>query len=193
MEKVAAALYGLDLLFLMAFQLMNRDQPAFAKPVSEYALGRTAGLFRVYLIAGCIAPPILAWQVHVSGDPDFPISVTLYLALVALGRLGIAVWTNDPHGATHTHQGNLHRAATLLAFTAAYMAVVEATPHLVALHQGTRSIADEVLKQIISAGFLAVVLTTSPALRPWFGLAERVFLYATALWFLLATLTLPPL
>lgn len=193
MEKVAAALYGLDLLFLLAFQVMNRDQPAFAKPVSEYTLGRTARLFRVYLIAGCIAPPILAWQVHVSGDPDFPVTVTLYLALVALGRLGIAIWQNDPHGSLRTHRGNLHRAATLLAFTAAYMAVVEATPPLVALHEGWRSTGDEVLKLVISAGFLAVVLTTSPALRRWFGLAERVFLYFTALWFLLATLTLPPL
>jgi hypothetical protein len=193
MERVAAALYGLDLLFLLSFQVLNRDQPVFAKPVSEYGLGRTAGLFRVYLIAGCIAPPILAWQVHVSGDPDFPVSVTIYLGLVALGRLGIAVWRNDPHRTVHTLQGNLHRAATLLAFTCAYMAVVEATPHLVDLHEGLRSVADEALKQVISIGFLAVILTTSPTLRPWFGLAERVFLYATALWFLLATLTLPPL
>lgn len=193
MEKVAAALYGLDLLFLLSFQVLNRDQPAFARPVSDYGLGRTARLFRVYLIAGCLAPPILAWQVHVSGDPDFPVSVTIYLVLVALGRLGIALWKNDPHGLRHTRKGNLHRAATLLAFTAAYMAVVEATPHLVALHEGARSVADEAMKQVISLGFLAVVLTTSPALRPWFGLAERLFLYATALWFLLATLTLPPL
>lgn len=193
MERVAAALYGLDLLFLLAFQVLNRDQPALARPISDYGLGRTAGLFRVYLIAGCIAPPILAWQVHASGAPDFPVAVTVYLGLVALGRLGIALWKNDPHGAPHTRQGNLHRAATLLAFTAAYMAVVEATPQLVALHEDWRSVADEVLKQVVSLGFLAVVLTTSPALRPWFGLAERLFLYATALWFLLATLTLPPL
>lgn len=193
MEKVAAALYGLDLLFLLAFQVTNRDQPAFAKPVSDYGLGRTAGLFKVYLIAGCIAPPILAWQVHVSGDPDFPVSVTVYLGLAALGRLGIAIWQNDPHGMRHTRKGNLHRVATLLAFSCAYMAVVEATPPLVALHEGTRSIADEALKHIISVAFIAVVLTTSPTLRPWFGLAERVFLYSTAVWFLLATLTLPPL
>ena len=193
MEKVAAALYGLDLLFLLSFQLLNRDQPAFARPVSDYGLGRTAGLFRIYLIAGCIAAPILAWQVHVSGDPDFPASIPVYLTLVALGRLGIAVWRNDPHGAPHSHRGNLHRAATLLAFTSAYMAVVEATPHLVALHQGARSVADEVLKQVISASFLAVVVTLASTFRPWFGLAERVFLWTTALWFLLATLTLPPL
>jgi Protein of unknown function (DUF998) len=193
MERVAVVLYGLDLLFLLSFQLLNRDQPAFARPVSDYGLGRTAGLFRVYLIAGCIAPPILAWQVHASGDPDFPAVIPVYLGLVALGRLGIAVWQNDPHGARHSRRGNLHRAATLLAFTSAYMTVVEATPQLVALHEGARSTADQVLKHVISAGFLAVVLTISSTLRPWFGLAERVFLYSTALWFLLASLTLPPL
>ena len=193
MEKVAAALYVLDLSFLLCFQVLNRDQPAFAKPVSEYGLGRTAGLFRLYLIVGCIAPPILAWQVHVSGDPDFPATVTVYLLFVALGRMGIAVWKNDPHGTPHTRQGNLHRAATLLAFTCAFMAVAEATPQLVALHEGARSTADLVLKHLISASFLAVVLTISAPLRPWFGLAERVFLYSTALWFVLASLTLPPL
>lgn len=193
MERVAVALYGLDLLFLLSFQVLNRDQPAFARPISDYALGRTAGLFRIYLIAGCIAPPILAWQVHASGDPDIPVSVTVYLGLVALGRLGIAFWRSDPQDTPHSRHGNLHRAATLLAFASAYMAVVEATPALVALHAGARSVADEVMKQVISVSFLAVVLTISSPFRPWFGLAERAFLYSTALWFLLATLTLPPL
>jgi hypothetical protein len=193
MERVAAALYGLDLLFLLSFQVMNRDQPAFSRPISDYGLGRTARLFRVYLIAGCIAPPILAWQIHASGDPDFPVMLPVYLALVALGRLGIAIWRNDPHGAPRTRSGDIHHAATLLAFTCAFIVVVEATPQLVALHEGLRSVADHALKYVISVSFLAVVLAISSPLRRWFGLAERAFLWSTALWFLLATLTLPPL
>ena len=35
MEILAAALYTLDLLFLLSFQVLNRDQPAFAHPISE--------------------------------------------------------------------------------------------------------------------------------------------------------------
>jgi hypothetical protein len=46
---------------------------------------------------------------------------------------------------------------------------------------------------VISAGFIAVFLTISPPLHRFFGLSERVFLYSTALWFLTASLTLPPL
>ncbi len=193
MERVAAALYGLDLLFLLSFQVLNRDQPAFARPISDYGLGRTARLFQIYLVVGCIAPPILAWQVHASGDPDFPVLIPVYLGLVALGRLGIAVWHNDPHDEPHSRRGNLHRAATLLAFACAYMTVVEVTPELVALHEGARSVADDGLKHVISVSFLVVVVTIASPFRPWFGLAERAFLYSTALWFLLASLTLPPL
>lgn len=193
MEKVAAALYVLDLSFLLSFQVLNRDMPVFARPISDYGLGRTARLFRVYLVAGCAAPPILAWQVHASGEPGFSPAIPVYLGLTALGRLGIALWQSDAQGAPHSRRGNLHRGATLLAFACAYMAVVEATPQLVALHEGLRSMADQVLKQVISASFLGVVLTFAGQLRPFFGLAERAFLWSTALWFLLATLTLPPL
>jgi hypothetical protein len=193
MEKVAAALYVLDLLFLLSFQVLNRDQPAVAHAISDYGVGRTARLFRVYVLAGCIAPPLLAWQFHAADNLDFPVAIPAYLLLVALGRVGIAVWPNDPRGAPRTRAGQFHRAATLLAFTCAYMTVIEATPVLVALHEGARSAVDLVLKHLISASFLAVVLTTSAVLRPWFGLAERAFLYSTALWFLLASLTLPPL
>jgi hypothetical protein len=193
MEWVAAALYGLDLMFLLSLQLLNRDMPAVARPISDYGLGRTARLFRVYLIAGCIAPPFFAWQVYDSGNPDFPASILVYLGLVALGRLGIAVWYSDPHGGPHTRRGQLHRAATLLAFTCAFLVVVEVTPQLVLRHDNALSVADQVLKQVISVSFVAVVLTISFPVHRFFGLAERAFLYSTALWFLLASLTLPPL
>lgn len=193
MEWVAAGLYGFDLLFLLSLQILNRDMPVFARPVSDYGLGRTARLFRVYLIAGCLAPPIFAWQVLVSGNPDFPAPIPVYLALVALGRLGIAVWHSDAQAGPHTRTGQLHRAATLLAFTSALLVVLEVTPQLALRHDGGLSVADQVLKQVVSVSFVAVVLTISFPVHRFFGLAERAFLWSTALWFLLASLTLPPL
>lgn len=193
MEIVAATLYGLDLLMLLSFQVLNRDYPAFSHAISDYGVGSTARLFRAYVLIGCLAPPLLAWQFLAADNPVFPAAIPVYLGLVALGRLGIAVYPNDPRGTPRTRAGKLHRAATLLAFTCAFMTVVEATPVLVAMHEGARSTADQVLKHLISAGFIAVVLTISQPLRRYFGLAERAFLYGTALWFLLASLTLPPL
>jgi hypothetical protein len=193
MEKLAAGLYGLDILILFAFQLMNRDFHLLPPAVSSYGLGKTAHLFKLYLLAGSLAAPLLAWQFWMAAAPAYPAVISVYLVLVALGRIGIAVYPNHPRGDPESFARQMHHAATLLAFACAYMAVVEATPLLSGgLEHGLPEML-EWLRHIISAGFIAVVLTISPPFRRFFGLAERVFLYATALWFLTASLTLPPL
>ena len=193
METVAATLYGLDILLLVSFQILNRDYSLLPQAVSSYGLGKTAGLFRAYLLAGSIAAPLLAVQFWMARDPAYPWVISVYLGLVALGRIGIAIYPNHPSGAPEGFARQMHHASTLLAFACAYMAVVEATPLLSrGLEHGLPE-ALEWLRHVISAGFIAVVLTISSPLRRYFGLAERVFLYATALWFLTASLTLPPL
>ncbi|MGV8954332.1 MAG: DUF998 domain-containing protein [Cypionkella sp.] len=193
MEKLAATLYALDILFLLSFQVLNREFTLLPQAVSGYGLGKTAGLFRAYLLAGSVAAPLLGWQFWMSKAPVFPVAVPVYLGLVALGRIGIAIYPNHPRGAPESFARQMHHAATLLAFTCAYMAVVEATPILAGHVEHGLPEALEVLRHLISLGFLAVVLTISPPLRRFFGLAERLFLYATAVWFLTASLTLPPL
>lgn len=193
MEKVAATLYCLDIFILLLFQILRRDFARFPQAVSSYGLGDTARLFKLYLLAGSVAAPLLAWQFWRAQSPAFPASISVYLMLVALGRIGIALYPNHPADAAEGRTRQFHHAATLLAFACAYMAVVEATPLLTrGLDHGLPE-ALEWLRHFISAGFLGVVLTISPPLRRYFGLAERMFLYATALWFLTASLTLPPL
>ncbi|WP_128514001.1 hypothetical protein [Tabrizicola thermarum] len=74
MEKVAAALYGLDLLFLLAFQVMNRDQPPFAKPVREYGLCRPCEAIRLDLSPAPVTLPSdianrrASWTIVVSAN-----------------------------------------------------------------------------------------------------------------------------
>ena len=193
MEAVAATLYCLDIAFLLSFQFLNRDYPPFAQPVSNYGVGSTATLFRFYVVAGSIAAPLLAWQFWMARDPVYPALIPVYLLLVMAGRLAIGLYPNDLRGGPRTRAGQIHHAATLVAFTCGYMVVVEATPQLAPTATGLLPAALFGLKHLISFGFLAVVLTMSAPLRPFFGLAERVFLYAAALWCLTASLTLPPL
>lgn len=193
METVAAALYGLDILILISFQFLSRGYLPFSRAISDYGLGKTARLFRLYVIAGCIAAPLLAWQFWSAQSPSYPVAVPVYLVLVAVGRLGIGLFPYDPRGAPRTKPGQIHRAATLLAFTCAYMAIAEATPLLILSVADPLTDVLSLLKHLISAGFMAVVLTISAPLRRYFGMAERLFLYATAVWFLTASLTLPPL
>ena len=193
MEIVAATLYALDILFLLSFQVLNRDYRPFAHAVSDYGVGKTARLFKVYMISGSLAAPLLAWQFWQAINPAYPATLPIYLLLVMLGRLALGLFPNDLRGTTRTRAGQVHHAATLLAFTCAYMTVAEATPLLIDSVGEPLTTMLSILRHLISAGYIAVVLTISAPLRRFFGLAERWFLYTTALWFLTASLTLPPL
>ena len=193
MEKLAASLYVADLAFLILFQVLNREHALLPQAVSNYGLGRTARLFKIYLLAGSFAAPLLAWQFWVARDPAFPLAIPVYLLLVMAGRVTLALFANERQVGARTMAGQIHHAATLLAFTCAYLAVVEATPGLASEAIGLRFVVLIVVKHAISLAFLAVVLTISTPLRRFFGLAERAFLYGTALWFLTASLILPPI
>jgi hypothetical protein len=139
------------------------------------------------MILGSIAAPILAVQMWHAND--LPPTVSIYLGLIALGRIGIAAFPLYPIDMGRAKTRQLHRASTLLAFVCAFMTVTEATP----LMTGPHAPFLWGLKHLITAAFMAVMLAGTPALRRYFGLAERAFLYATGLWFITATLILPPL
>jgi len=192
MEKLAAGLYSADLLLLLWFQLRNRDFALLPQAVSNYGLGDMARLFMLYNLVGSLAAALLAWQFWVAQNPSFPRMVPIYLLAVMAGRIVLGVYPNDLKGAARTRAGKIHHAATMLAFVCAYLAVAEATPELAGEAAGLRYTALTVVKHLITLGFVAVVLTVSAPLRRFFGLAERVFLYATGLWFLTASLILPP-
>ena len=193
MEIVAATLYGLDILILLSFQVLNRDYTPLSHPVSDYGVGRTAGAFKAYLLAGSIAAPLLAWQFWSAMNPGYPAMNPVYLLGVMLARLALGWFANDLRGTPRTRSGQIHHVATLVAFTCAYMTTTEATPLLAASVHGPLAEVLVWLKHLISLGFIAVVVTFSSPLRRYFGLAERLYLYATALWFLTASLSLPPL
>jgi hypothetical membrane protein len=190
MQNIAPLLYALDLLILVAFQLTDRGPRIFAHPVSDYGIGPKARLFTVYMVLGSAAPLVLAVQFWQAG---YPAGIALSLMVVMLGRIAIGVFPNDPKGAPRTLAGHIHHGATLVAFVAAFMVIAEATPILAGSAGPLHAITILVLKHAISLGFIAVVLTISPPFRQWFGLAERLFLYAAGTWCLIAALTLPPL
>jgi len=184
---LAAGFFALDILLLTAIQLLNRDYKPFTHAVSDYGVGKTAGLFRFYVTVGSVETALLAWLFWHSRSPAYPAAIPVYLLLLMAARITLGLYPNDLRGLPKTSSGKVHHAASLVAFTTAYLAITDATPILVAT-----SPLGEVLvwvKHCFSLGFFAVVLTISAPLRPWFGLAERVFLYACAAWFLCVSLS----
>ena len=143
-------------------------------------------------MSATLAPTVISQPSSKRFKRILMLSLVLVVALTG-AVLALGLYPNDLHGLPRTRAGQIHHAATLLAFACAYMTVAEATPLLAASVTDALSPALTLLKHIISAGFIAVVVTISPPLRRFFGVAERLFLYATAIWFLTASLTLPPL
>ena len=92
MEKVAASLYCADLICLMSFQFLSRDYASVSRAVSDYGVGHTARLFKIYVIFGSLAAPLLAFQFWLARDPAYPVMIPVYLLLVMVGRLGLGLW-----------------------------------------------------------------------------------------------------
>jgi hypothetical protein len=185
--SVAAGFFALDILLMMALQVWNRELGLFVHPISDYGLGKSAALFRIYVTAGSVAAPLLAYLFWQSKAPVYPAAIPVYLGLMMVARVLLGLYPNDPRDLPRTRAGRIHHAATLVAFTTAYLTIVEATPLLVA----TSRLGEVLLwvKHFFSLGFFAVVLTIAPHWRQWFGLAERMFLYSCALWFLCVCLS----
>ncbi|MBC7735986.1 MAG: DUF998 domain-containing protein [Candidatus Saccharibacteria bacterium] len=184
---VAAGVFALNILLLLSFQVLNRDYGLYAHAVSDYGVGKTAGLFRAYVIVGSLSAPLLAVLFWQSRDPVYPAAIPVYLGLLMMAQIVLGLYPNDLRGTPRTRAGKVHHVATLVAFTCAYLTIADATPLLVAT-----SLMGEVLnwvKHCFSLGFFAVMLTISPPLRRWFGLAERLFLYSCAVWFLCVSLS----
>ena len=189
MAWAAAILFGCDIAFLMLFQAINRDFRWRPAAVSSYGIGPTARMFSASVVVGSLAAPLLAALFWVSRAPVYPAAISLYLVAMMVGRIGVGLFPNSPHGSPRTLSGTIHHGATLLAFTAAWMTIAEAEPVLTASAAAPLPGILTLMKHAISLGFIGVVLAMTEPLHRYFGLAERLFLYATALWFLLAALS----
>ena len=69
---IAAGFFGLDILLMLSFQVLNRDYGLFAHAVSDYGVGRTAGLFRAYVTGGSLAAPFFAFFFLQAQNPVYP-------------------------------------------------------------------------------------------------------------------------
>lgn len=186
---VASAAWVIALALLAALHLRPPAHNVVRDPVSDYGVGASRPLFQAYGWAGNLGVLALAAAFFTSRAPALPawLPVTL-LALLAC-RLGVMVFPTDLEGAPRTAAGRLHMVLAIAQFAIAYTLVDNATPLLATAFGGPWTSAMGTLRWVAAASLAALVacLVLRP-LRAFFGLAERVFLVAVALWFLCAAL-----
>lgn len=184
---LAALLYGLTLAIFLAFHRLRPDVNILRDPVSNYGVGSSAALFRVYAMLGAAAALVLALEFHLLGQA--PGRLVAYLALSALARAGVAIFPTDPGHEFAGRNGRLHMLFAIANFALVYMAV-DVASGVIAANASPLAGGTTVLSWVAALSLAGVVLTMIGPLRGRFGLAERIFLASTALFLLLAAVFL---
>lgn len=153
-----------------------------ANAVSDYGVGPTARLFTVGGLINTMAGLALAAALVTSGTYGVTAEPVWLLLLVAVARIGVAVLPTDLPGASTTTTGRLHLLAAIVQFAALYTALANGTRHVLGLSRWTWPTAvGGPLLTLVTIGLVGVCagLVLRPA-RRFFGLAERLFLYGSA-------------
>lgn len=182
---VATTAYLLALALLIALHVVESQRNPVRSAVSDYAAGRAARLFMIYGAAGIVGTAALSLAMWNYPGTAFPRAAVYCLAALAVLRLGILAFKTDEGGFARTRQGMIHLVFAIATFTLAYEVVSIGGPAAAAITSGPLRAAFAVLGWIVPVSLALVVVTMAPRLRGFFGLAERLFLVSTLLWFLL--------
>lgn len=184
LAALCTTLYLTALGLFAAMHRLDRSVHWLHDPVSQYITGPHATLFRWYGHIGTAAALLLTILLFQSAAPVFAPKVLLSMALLVLFRIGVVFVPTDARHAPATARGRLHLLLAIATFAAAYTAIASATPAFAADTATPLALFLIAMRYVALASLSAVVLTMLPGLKTFFGLAERVFLAATQLWFL---------
>jgi hypothetical protein len=152
--------------------------------ISDYGVGPTKSLFTLYLQLNNVGTLAFAVALIAGfGTPNIPLRTIVFLFLLILCRIAIAFLPTDLEGAPLTRIGFFHYVFAVLVFGLLYTTIAGLTRMF-----GTNILT--IFSIITTYSLTAVVLTMWKPLRKIFGLFERIFIGATILWFLAASVFL---
>lgn len=201
---MAFCLYLTAALLLLKLEAGMRWRDLMWRTISSHALGEGSVRFDIYgvvMIAGVLCQA-LATVLH--GGLGW--AVPVWMGLLVMMLAGLLMFRTDSHGVEPGHhpvrarqrEGYIHLYFAAGCFGAAGVIVLLAEPRMGLLVSGLALRVMDWVAIVVSA--MLTMLAVTGFWRPlqgWFGLAERGFFYATALWFLLTALALafghPPL
>lgn len=186
---VAAALSVLRLILFVALHVMRSDYNIVEHAVSDYAVGRTSKVsaYMTWYTAGVWLTLLLALLVGPAPQP----STSTIAQLVALVVIFVVLpfLPTDLEGQRRTATGTLHYVAAIAWFALSYSLTGNFSRMLA--DAGTATIALTALRWIALVSLVALCIGLIPALRKrLFGIAERIFLLAITVFYLLAAVLL---
>ena len=174
---------------MIALHFLPTGRHPLYHTVSDYSLGRYGGLARVMTAVNVLGTLCLLLSLRGAAPQPAAQAGLVWLAILALSRLGMVFVLTDESGTQATARGLLHALLAILSFTAAVFALTTLTK-VAALAALWRPLlpALDVLAGLAFPLVVLMVLTLVPGLRlrRVFGLMERLFLADVSLWLLLS-------
>lgn len=149
------------------------------EPVSRYALTRWHAGYAVAAASAAVAGAVAALLV-----PQRPAVVPALLWLFAAVRALIPFFPMDAPGVEPTRHGSIHRLLAVIAFATVTLAAVFAAAGLRDAGHPALSTLTRVCSALMIVGTIGtVVAARAPAVRPLFGLMERLIYLGMIAWF----------
>jgi hypothetical protein len=182
--SVSCAAYFIEAVVLIWLHIKAPQYNPVNHAISDYGVGQTKSLFIFYLQLNNIGTFTFAVALIAGfGTPLIPLRTLIFLFLLILCRIAIVFFPTDLEGSPLTRTGFLHYVFAVLVFALLYTTIAELTRIF-----GANILI--VLSVIATYSLTAVVVTMWKPLRKAFGFFERIFIGATILWFLAASVFL---
>jgi hypothetical protein len=175
---------------LVALHIVPSGLSPLRDPVSAYGISRWRALYGVQTVATAVAALALAGLLLAAGTPA-AIAAVIALVALALARAPISWVPMDAANAPRTATGRRHNLLAFGAFAAAsvggFMTGIAFSAAGVAAAASAATLLGWVMTVASAVTIIAGIVT---ALRPVFGLAERLIYVGMFAWLSVAALTL---
>ncbi|MFF7293810.1 DUF998 domain-containing protein [Microbacterium sp. NPDC008134] len=167
---------------LIALHVVPSGLSPLRDPVSAYGISRWSALYRVQTVATAIAAIALATALITAGIPS-ALAAVIALVALALTRAPISWVPMDAADAPRTATGRRHNLLAFGAFAAASVGGFMTGIAFSAAGLDTAATTATLLGWVMTAASAVTILAgTITALRPVFGLAERVIYVGMFAW-----------
>jgi hypothetical protein len=174
---------GINLILFITLHFYNKEYSITRNAVSDYAVGKSATLFLIYIIISMLAYALLALSIYSSNFKLYSINSLVLLILIIIFRIGLSIFKTDIEGQKLTRNGILHYIFAILSFAALYTFVDSSITDLKNKNVFTYyQIYFSYFKLIYTIILVLVCITLIPKLRKIFGLFERLFLILGSCW-----------
>ncbi len=174
-----------NIALFVIMHLRTNDYSIIYNAVSDYAIGNTNRLFRIYLWAGSLGYICLFCMVLLSPVLRLEKIFPILLALVIIFRILLVFFKTNIEGQKTTINGIIHYILAIGNFSFVYIFIVkyDIRSRIIVELRNYQSLVKN-YEIVLTIALIGVVISMFKPLRILFGIIERIYILGIALWFI---------